>query len=253
MALKDKSLFLYGFQVTPLNSSIDFRVVALETPRQATLNLGFYSLTSLMAEIVRALTSVAPTYTFTATANRTISGGLQNRVTISTSSAHFELLFASGPRSASTSAPLIGFPVTDQTGATTYTGTSSAGTVLTTDWWGFKYQGPDTWQQVFGSVNISASGAKEAIVFQIMQFIQVQFMYEPQSKVTAQWLPWWQWAIQMRPFEFTPEINVPNTFYPVTLESTSGDGKGLGFKFTEQVPTYPFMYDTGMLKMRVIL
>ena len=55
MALRNPGLFLYGFQVTAQNSSIDFRAVALETPRQATLNNGFYSLTSLMAEIKRAM------------------------------------------------------------------------------------------------------------------------------------------------------------------------------------------------------
>jgi hypothetical protein len=256
MALRDKSLFLYNYQITVLNNSIDFRVVAAEPIRLATLNLGFYSLTSLLAEIVRAMTAVAPTFIFTATADRTFMGGLENRVTIATTAAHFELLFGTGPRNTSTVAPLIGFASVDQLGFTSYTGTSTSGTVLTTDWWGSKYQGPETYQNIFGAVNISASGQKEAIVFQIMQFIQVQFMYEPASKVVgfgSQWFNFWQWTIQQRQFEFTPEIFNPTTFYPVTLESTSGDGKGLGFKMTEQVPTYPFLFDTGLLKFRVVL
>ena len=130
MALNSLSSFLYGFEVTPNNSSIDFQVVSLGPTLQATLTLGFYSLTGLLAEVSRALQAVDNTNTYTATADRTIAGGTQNRVTIASSGAFFRLLFASGPRTASTSAPLLGYTTTDKTGATSYTGQTSAGTYL---------------------------------------------------------------------------------------------------------------------------
>lgn len=252
MALTAKSLFLYGYEITTLNQSIDFRVVALETPRQATLTLGFYSLSGLLTEVSRALKAQASTFTFTSTADRTISSGTQNHVTIATSSAHFELLFGSGPNFSTTAAPILGFTSTDKTGATSYIGTLSSGTSLITDFYGGgkNYLPPQNFKKVFGSVNVSASGDKEAVVFQVQEFWRVQFDYEPQSRILPEWQPLFVWMIQQRPLEFTPEITSPSIFFEGTLESTSGDGKGLGYTMTEMLPNYPFLYDTGLMTFR---
>ncbi len=250
MALKSKSLFLYGLQVTELNRSIDFRAVALETPRQATLKLGFYSLSSLMTEIVRALTAADPSNVYTCTANRNVGGGLQNRVTIATSGAHFQLLFSSGPRAASAVAPLIGFNSADYTGATTYLGSASAGTILVPDYVGYDYLDPDMYQEVFGSVNVSASGLKEAIVYNIQRFWQVDFRYETEARVKAQWKPFFDWAIRQRSLEFTPDLSSPTVFFEGTLETTPFSGKGLGYKMDELLPNMPGLYKTGLLKFR---
>lgn len=251
MALTAKSLILYGLQVTDDNSSIDFKAAALGPTLMATLRLGYYSLTDLMTEIARAMNAADVLNSYTCTANRTVSGGLQNRVTISTSGAFLSLLFASGPRTASTTAPLIGFLVVDRTGSTSYTGTSSAGTALIPEFKGYNFLSPDFEKKVFGSVNVSASGLKEAIVFAIQQFLEVEYRYEPKAKVVAEWVPFWEWAIQQRPYDFTPEVSSPTVFYSVTLESTTGDGKGLGYKMSEQLPKFPDHYQTGPLKMRV--
>ena len=250
MALRNHSLFLYGFQVTELNRSIDFRVVSLETPRMATLKLGFYSLSSLMLEISRALKAEAPTFDFTLTADRTVFAGTQNRVTTTTTAGFFELLFASGPRASSSVHPLIGFPGFDQTGFTTYTGTSTAGTALIPDFVGYQYLSPDFIHKVFGSVNVSASGQKEAIVYQIQKFWQVQFKYETEAKFISEWVDLFAWLIQQRLFEFTPDINSPNTFFEGTLEKTQDDSKGLSYKMKEMLPDFPFRYDTGIMTFR---
>jgi len=250
MALREKSLFLYGFEVTELNNAIDFRVVALETPRQATIALGFYSLSGLLRAIESALKSQALAFNFTASANRTFVGGTENRVTISTTAPFFEILFATGPRTTTDIHALIGFPNTDQTGATTYTGTSTAGTAFSPAWWGNNYLPPDNYQKVFGSVNVSASGEKESIVWQVQEFWQVQFKYIEEADIVPIWKPFFIWAIQQRPLEFTPEITTPNIFYEGTLESTSADGKGLAFTIREMLPQFPFKFDTGLLKFR---
>ena len=250
MALTAQSLFLYGFQVKANNSSLDFRAVSLETPRQATLRLGFYSLTSLMEEIVRAMQAVDPARTYTVTANRTIGGGLQNRVTISTSGGFLQLLFGTGPRNASTVAPLIGFNSADYSLATTYTGSFSAGIVLVPNLVGYNYLSPSFFQKNFGSVNVSASGEKEAIVFQLQTFWQVQFKYIPGTTWVSQWVALMQWLIQQSLFEFTPEVSSPTVFFEGTLESSPQDGKGLAFTAMEMLPKYPNLYDTGLLKFR---
>lgn len=251
MALTQKSLFLYGFQVTQANRSIDFRAVAAETPRQATLRLGYYSLNSLLEEVVRAMQAVDPLRVYVATANRNISAGLQNRVMIATNGTFLELLFASGPRTASTTAPLMGFNSTDRTGALSYTGDFSAGIVLVPNLTGYNYLSPDFFQKNFGSVNISASGDKEAIVFQLQEFWQVQFKYIPQVTWKAEWTRMMRWMIQQRFVEFTPDITDPDTFFEGSMEQSTSDGKGLSFKGAEMLPRFPFLYDTGLMVFRI--
>lgn len=250
MALKAKTLFLYNLQVTTDNRSIDFKSSSGGSQLNATLTLGFYSLTGLMAEVKRAMEEADPGNTYTITADRTISGGTANRVTIATSGSFLSLLFSSGTRSASTAALLLGFAITDRTGATSYTGTSSAGTVITSTLVGYNYLSTDFNRKVFGSLNVSATGEKEAIVFQVQQFFQMQFKYEPGSYVSSSWMPLMTWMIQQRPIEITPEITTPTSFYECTLEKTSADGKGLGYVFKEMLPDFPNLYDTGLMTFR---
>lgn len=259
MALKQKSLILYGFQITELNSSLDFQTSMGGPIKMATLRLGFYSLTDLLLEVARAMTEADATKIYTASANRNVSGGLENRVSISATGGFLSLLFLSGPRTATTVAPLLGYMTADYTGSTLYTSFTSAGTPLIPDYIGYNYAGPENQKKVFGSVNISASGVKEAVVFQIQNFIDVEFKYEPDAprddpsnyKVRDQWAPFFEWAIQQRAFEFTPEIPSYNIVYNVTLEKTAADGKGLAFKLTEQLPQFPDRYTTGVLQFRV--
>lgn len=250
MALRAKSLFLYGFQITTLNRSIDFKTSAGGTEKNATLTLGYYSLTSLLTEIKRAMEAADPANTYTVTADRTISSGNENRVTIATSGSYLSLLFGSGSRAASSVATLIGFSASDQTGSTTYTGTSTAGTAVVSTLNGYNYLSTVHNKKVFGSLNISATGQKEAIVFQVQEFFQVQFKYEPEAKVASDWEGLMEWMIQQRPLDFTPEITSPNTYYECTLERTTYDGKGLGYQFKEMLPQFPFLYDTGIMTFR---
>lgn len=250
MALTAKSLFLYGLQVTTNNSSIDFKSSGGGSELQATLTLGFYALSELMDEIKRAMESADPYNTYTVTADRTVNGGTENRVTISTSGSFLSLLFSSGSRTASSCNALIGFTKPDKTGATTYTGTLSAGTVLIPTLIGYKYLSPDHMKKVFGSLNVSTTGQKEAIVFQVQLFFQVQFMYEPAAKVISEWSPLMTWMIQQRHLEFTPEITSPNVFYSCTLERTTADGKGLAHEWKEMLPSFPFLFDTSLLTFR---
>ena len=250
MALRDRSLFLYGFQVTELNSSLDFQAVSLGPVLLATLRLGYYSLTELTEEIVRAMTEQDTTNTYQVTVDRTQNGGLENRVTITTLGTHLQLRFGTGPRVASSISSLIGFAATDRTGALFYTGTSTAGTALVPELVGYNYLPPAFKRKVQGAVNISASGEKEALVFQMMLFWQVEFQHEPETKITLQWVPLVDWMVQQRGIEFTPEISTPNTFFDGTLETSSADGKGLAFNFDEMLPDFPFFYKTGRMTFR---
>lgn len=251
MALRNQSLLLYNFSVDPSNSSLDFKNAPGGPVIMATLRLGFYSLSTLLDEIVRAMQSADPDNEYFVTADRTIGGGLQNRETISTAGTHLDLLFGTGPRIATSIAPYIGFNNLDYTGALTYTGAFSAGVTLMPDYVGYNYLGPEFQPKNFGVVNVSTSGLKEAIVFALQNFIEVSYKLEPQSKWIAQWNPFLQWIIQQREFDFTPDYTDPNTFYSVTLEESEADGSGLAFKGTEMLPDFPFYYETGMMKFRI--
>lgn len=234
------------------NRSLDF-VAALAGPTKlATLRLGYYSLTGLMTEIERAMNEADPANTYTVTADRTINGGTENRVTISTSGSYLDLLFATGPRTASSCASLIGFSG-DQTGSTSYTGTSSAGVPLIPEYTAYTFLDTTMWRKNFGVTTITASGKKEAIVYQIQKFMTATFKYEPEAKVITEWLDFVDWSIQQKPFDFTPDyVTAPSTVRQVTLDGTGDDGKGMGWRWKEMLPDFPFNYTTGELKFRLV-
>jgi hypothetical protein len=102
-------------------------------------------------------------------------------------------------------------------------------------------------------VNISVSGLKEAIVFQLQQFFKVEFRYETQDRVDNLWQIFFDWAAQQRDLEFTPEITSPTVFYNCTLESTEEAADGLGWEMKEMLPEYIGLYQTGKLEFRVVL
>jgi hypothetical protein len=192
-----------------------------------------------------------PSHIYTATANRTFAGNTENRITISTNGIFLSLLFASGTTASSSCRDLIAFGIFDYTGNTTYTNGATSGSSLVTEWYGTNYQPPQVYKKNFGSVNVSTSGLKEAITWTVQQFIEITFMYEPQAKVYVYWQSWIDWAIQQKPYDFTPELSSPTVVYDVTLEKSQEDGKGLGFRMKEQVPKYPFRFTTGPITMRV--
>jgi len=252
MALSSRSVFRYGYEINQYNSSLDFRSVMGGPILQATLNTGYYSLASLLREVARAMNAVDPANTYAAGADRTYSGGLETRVTITAStSGYLDLLFGSGPRSTSSCGPLLGFALVDRTGALHYVSQGSSGISFSPSLTGYNYLDPEFQQKQFGAVNVSSSGQKEAVVFQTQRFINVQFKYEPKTYAKFYWTPFMQWATKQRLFEFTPETTNPSTFYEVTLERTPADGKGLAYAFKEMLPDFPNYYDIGNIQMRI--
>lgn len=250
MALKNPSLFLYNYQITANNQFISFATNSGEVPpntRTATIPVGYYSLTSLCSAIASALTSADPLHTYTVTANRNVAGGLQNRVTIATSNSYFGIYFATG--NISNPATLLGFTGANLTGSTSYTGSLTSGTALIPEQIGFGYLSPNAMNKNFGKLNVSASGLKEAIVFSLQQFCQVQFKYIPEANLPGVWLPFIQWIIQQRALEFTPDYTIPNTFYQVTLEEPN---QGLQIDLSEMLPDFPFYYQTPVMKFRLV-
>lgn len=258
MALSSQSLILYGYEVGVSNQNLDFIAVSGGPVLTAQVPLGDYSLTTLLSAVAHALLSADPTsgQVYFATANRAVLGGLENRVTLAASGGlsgtFFSLMFGSGPHASTSIDGLLGFASTDRTGSTSYTGTTTTGTTLIPDFIGYNFADQNQQAKLLGAVNISASGLKESVVFNEQYFIDVEFKYEPKSKL-AQWVGFRDWAIQQRPFDFTPEISSPSVFSPVTFEKTQYDSKGMGFLMKEMLPDFPNYYTTGAINMRVVL
>lgn len=250
MALKAQSLFLYGYVVDVTNQYIDWKDSSSNS-FSATVPFGNYSLQDLCLAISVVMNASDPVHIYTVAATRTFSGGLQNRVTISTTDTGMDLLFGTGPHVSASIAPLIGFAAVDRTPNPTYTGTLTTGTALVTTMAGYNYSGPARDQKVFGSVSVSTSGRKEAIIFQIQQFVSVNFKYEPEAIIDSSWQPFMVWAIQQKAFEFTPEYTNPTVVYNVTLEQTPQNAQGLAFQMVEQISEFPFVYTTGDIRMRI--
>lgn len=253
MALQSSSLFLWGYTIDATNCNIDFRAVALEAPRLAVLSFGQYSLTGLMLEVKRALQAADVNHLYTVTADRTISGGIQNRITIASSSSVFELLFSSGTHVATSASAILGFNVSDYTGAVTYTGSSTTGQSLSPTYIGYNYLPPDALPMVTGMLNLATSGIKETVVLNTQTFWMVEFRYIPEADAfnSAKWKSLIDWMITSAAIDFTPQLSNPSIVLEGTLESSVGDQKGLGFKLTEMLPSFPFNYQTGAMKFRV--
>lgn len=252
MALSSRSLMNYGLQVTTLNRNLDFKISSGGSPLTAVLNLGFYSSTSIAIEIARAMQAVDGTNNYSASVNRNIMGGTQNRISITTTGTYLDLLFNTGPKVDTSIASTIGFLPIDYTGNTTYTGSTTTGNIIMPEFIAYNYLSDLHQAKVFGAVNVSASGLKESVVFAIQKFIDLEFRYEPSSALPT-WVSFFTWAIQQRPFDFIPEISNPTVAYQVTLEKSPYDSKGLGFSMKEMLPQFPNLYQTGALNFRIIL
>lgn len=249
MALGARSLFLYGIQVTETNRSIDFVATSGGPEIRATMTLGFYSLTGLMIEITRAMGEADLNNVYTVTADRTISGGAENRITIQNNGAFLSLLFGTGSRAASSVCSLIGFTSSDKTGATSYTSSSTTGSALSPPFYGNGWIEPDFNKKNFGTLNVTPTGRKEAIVYSTQRFWQVQFSWIPYTQ-KSQWSDLMTWLIAQKTIDFTPEITSPSVFFQGSLEGTPLDAQGLAFTLIE-TPKGTGLYDTGLLKFRV--
>jgi len=245
-----RSLMNYGLEINALNQYLDFQAVNGIT-LTAIIPLGFYSLTGLATAIALAMQSADVNNNYSVTVNRNLMGGTQNRYTISTTGTFLSLLFLTGPNANTSIASVIGFNPTDYLGQTSYIGSTNCGTNLIPTYVPYNYLDDYNIGDVFGAVNIAASGLKESVVFNIQQFIQLEFMYEDKTRL-PEWRSFWYWAIQQRPFDFIPQISDPSVVYQVTLEKTERSSQGLGFQMREMLPNFPNMYQTGSLTFRII-
>jgi hypothetical protein len=253
MAVKGKSLFLYGYEIDGTNFKLPFQTVATDAEYIAELRQGQYSLTGLLNEIERAMAAVDFFNSFFASATRTNNGGTENRVIIESTSSYLTLNFLSSPVASDSCYAQIGFLASDYTGQTLYTSPCDTGTKVFSEYAPYNYLPKEMFEQQQGALSISSYGLKEAIIFSSQRFIQGDYKYEPEVKVKTEWNAFFNWACQQKPFDFTADYeNSPCDVDNVTLERTGSDGKGMSIKWNEMLPSFPFNYTTGQLVMRVV-
>lgn len=255
---KDVAIFNYGFDISIFNQFIDYRVVSLGPILTATLNIGNYTLTGLLAEITRAMQAVDINNTYTWSVDRTVDAGRGNRVRVQTSGSYLDVLLGTGPNAGNSPAPLIGFPATDQTGGTNYSGSGNAGTILVPDMPTYDYLAPDEFATNDGVKNVSSSGIKETLVFAQMYFAQGQWKYitnEFGNTQKDQWNTFLRYATRQNKFEFSPSIEEDTSLvYQVTMEKTPADGKdALAYTLQQMLGEGLYRYyDTGKMTMRLL-
>lgn len=213
MGLYNQCLITFNIQVTPNNRSLDFLTSFGGLEKQATLRVGLYSLTTLAAEINRAMSVADPNFTYTVSFDRSVSGGTQNRITISTSGGFLELLLGSGTRAASSIATLVGYSATDKTGATSYTGVTSCGTILIPSYPPQDYQPIGSIHDSRRATNDSTSGKIETVSFAYFRnfMFKIKWIQENTSEY-YNFQNFHIWLLRGGPIEFSESIADANTY-----------------------------------------
>lgn len=252
MALRNPSLFTYGYQVTSSNQYVPF-VDSSGSQYVATIPLGYYSAQSLANQITLGMNDMSPCDVYQTNLDWTYNSNTENRFKLISNGTSFRLPFLTGLNASDSIAALIGFDASDYTGLTTYTGPNDTGLKVFTELTAYNYLPPTMYKTETAVQTISIRGDKETIVWSSQEFVQAEFKYEPEAKVITTWQPFMDWASKGRPFDFTPDyVTDPSVVYSVTFEKTSGASNGLGYKFQELLPSFPFLYTTGQLVMRVL-
>ena len=244
------SKFYYGHTIDTTNNIISFND---GSDRNATLNVGDYSLTEFVTETQRAL-NAASSLTFTVSVDRST-----RLITISAGST-FELQVASG--SALSTYSLLGFSGANKTASNSYTGSNPSGSEFKPQLKLQKYV-PFGNEQIgtYSNVAKSASGKVEVVSYGIDDFMSMDIQFQTNNDTTGSIIEnqangldnlrtFLQYAVLKRKLEFIPDRDTPGTFDKCILESTQVSSTGTGYKLNEYLGSLPGFFSSGLLKFR---
>lgn len=240
----------YRLEVTSSNRSLDFKSSPGGPEKQATLKSGLYSLTTLAREVSRAMTQAdGGANTYTVTVDRTIGGGLQNRITISSSGAFLSLLFASGTRTASNCASLLGFNVADRTGGTSYSGNFSAGKIIVPTYPPFDLQPVGTIHDAKRSINETVNGLVEIVSFATFRNFEFKIKFiKENSQEYFDFQDFNLWLLRGGPVEFTPQVTAPDEYstgIPINVKTP--------IELTRMLPSHYDYFETPKYTFREVM
>jgi hypothetical protein len=256
MSINTHSLFYFGHTVDEENYAIDFDEGGVEL--QASLDVGAYTLTEYAAEVERAL-NVAGALTYTVTVTRATQ-----QLTVA-ATGNFSLLASSGSRAGLSAFELMGFTLTDKTGAATYTGSVASGSSYETQFKLQNYVSSAHFQKARNATVLqSASGdATEIFKYGDDAFFKFNFKWITDTQMAdytpIRWRPtgvadlvtFMDYLITKAPIEFMPDEDDTATYYKLVLESTPEEKTGVGFQLKEYFDKgLPGFFETGILTLR---
>lgn len=248
MTLFTKSVWFYGHTVTSQNRTLD--ITRDSVAYTALIQVGAYTLTDYAQAVARALNTIDPDNSYTATVDRATRA-----ITIAGDAAFS--LDITGPTASVSSYALLGFTA-DQSAATSHTGGIS-GSQFRPQLRLQDYTDFDNDQDAADSViNEAASGRVESVSFGKNKFMTCNIRYqnngatqftETDPNGIANLRTFLEYASTKADLEFMPDRDTPNTFRKCVLESSSRSGKGTGFRLTES-DGIPGFFDSGRLVFR---
>lgn len=258
MALSTFSTFYFGHEINSQNLNLPFNEGSGEVNAQ--LSIKSYSLSEFVTELQSALNTASTTVNFTVSVNRTT-----RLITIS-GDASFDLLIGTGSTTGSSVFELAGFTgSSDLTGLSSYTGDSGSGFRYDPQFILQSFVDKEDFQEFIDpSINESSSGVLEIIRFGTRQFYEFDIKFITNLAMDGKVIKnnpnglddareFLQSITKRTRFEFMKNINSPNTFDKVVLESISGNQTATGYKLKELFnQNLPNIYETGILKLRVV-
>lgn len=249
--------FYYIQGVDATNFYLDFNEGS--GPLIAEVASGNYTMLE-MADAVESAMNAAGTNNYTVTFNR------DARTYTISSTSNFSLLVATGVHVGADLFPIIGFTVTDRSGAMTYTGNLQAGSEYIPQFPLQSYVDQEDFQKaVSASINKSASGLVEVVKFGTEKFFEFNIRFitnidQGESGPIVTNLSglddaraFMRFCIQKTTLEFMPDNTVKADFFNVLLEKTEADSNGTGYKMKELYGKgLPGYFETGDLTFRII-
>lgn len=256
-SLKTFSSFYYGFDVNTQNLYLNFKEAGAEI--SAPVAVGSYTLTQMAEAIQNTLNTYGFSNTYTVTVDRV------TRIITIAATGTFQLLPVTGTQASNSVLPLIGF-TTDRTGGTSYAGNTAAGSKYEPPFRLQSYVPIEHWTgAALATVNKAASGRVEVVKFGNESFMQANIMYvndydqivnnilKSDPNGVDNLLEFLKYGITKGPMEFMPDIDDPDFFYELILESTPDNKDGVSFRLNEMYDKgMPGWYETGILKFRQV-
>ena len=260
MTIQTRPIFYYIDKIDSTNNKIDFNEpTQLGVDIVATVSSGSRSMTNLMIEVQKALNGIGANE-YSVTFDR------DTRLVTISADAVFDLLISSGANAGTDPFTLLGFPSVDQTGASSYVGTTAIGETYSPQFIPQDFEDfDDNLETISPSVNESAEGIIEVISFGTRQFMQMNLKYitdrtkdknsailnNPNAIQEAR--DFLTFIIQKTDVEFMKDIANRATFDTVLLESSPGGRDGTSFKLKELMrEQLEGFFETGKLKFRKV-
>lgn len=255
------SAFYYGLQISDSNQFLAFSEDG-GPELLAQLRIGRYTLTTLAAEVARAMNAIgSQEYAVNIDrVNRTYEIEATDAMPVD-----FSLLISSGS-SGSSAFSTIGFTGSDLTLSTSYTSNTMVGSSYRPQ---FRLQDfcnfDDNQKASESNVLTSASGQVEVIKFGNIKIMECQIMYITDLDMkdvgyirtdlsgVQNARSFMVYATTKGPIEFIPDILNPQNFTKCILETTPESQEGVNFKLKEEYGKgLPGFYTTGKLTFREV-